>query len=155
MIKEIINKHALKNGIDPDLALAIATVESSLNPFVMRYELGYRWTYHITDYAHKLKITDATEEQLQKFSYGLFQLMGGLARTIGYDDHLPKILDPEINASLGCRHIKSLLIKFKGENDAISSFNQGSPRKTDGGLYQNQQYCDKVHKELLNLRRLK
>lgn len=155
MTKELINKYALKYGIDPDLALAIATVESSLNPFVMRYEPNYRWLYHVDDFAHKLKITNLTEETLQKFSYGCYQLMGALCREKGFDDYLPKMLDPELNISYGCKHIKSLLIKFKTESDAVSAYNQGSPKKNNGGTYLNQSYIDKVHSVLYELRKLK
>lgn len=154
MIKEIIKKSATKYGIDPDLALAIASVESSLNPFVMRYETNYRWLYHVSDFAYKLKVTDLTEETLQKFSYGLFQVMGSLVREYGYDDYLPKLLDPVINADYGCRHIKSLLVKFKTESDAISAYNQGANYKNAGGTYKNSGYVDKVHRELLILRKL-
>ena len=154
MTKELINKYALKYGIDPDLMTAICTVESSMNPYVVRYEPVYKWTYHCDDYAHKLKITTITEETFQKTSWGLSQIIGANFRTMGFDDYLTKTLDPEINLMYQAKFLKSLFQRFGSESDVISAYNQGGNYKNSGGTYRNSRYVDSVHNVLLKLRAL-
>jgi soluble lytic murein transglycosylase-like protein len=62
--------------------------------------------------------------------------------------------DFRISLSYGAKHLKNYLKRYPNESDVIASYNAGSPRKTKGGMYENQTYVDKVYKELLALRKL-
>lgn len=142
------------NQINWEVLASICSVESGGNPHVMRYEPNYRWTYNVNQFAHSLGITVQTEEQLQKHSMGLCQIMGGLARSeLGFKDHLSKLLDPKVNLDLGAKHLSKLLKKYD-EIDAIAAYNAGSPRKSAGGHYENQPYVNKVVSRLNDLRGL-
>lgn len=152
---EIIEKVAKEQGIDPKLLLAICTVESSLNPFAIRYEPAWSYYYFVNEHASRLGITQTTERVLQACSYGLAQIMGSVARSYGYSENLTKMFSgPEIPLRYSAMHLKNFITKYGSEVDAISAYNQGSPRKTPGGLYQNQRYVDKVSQELTKLRAL-
>jgi len=153
-LKSLALEISLDYKIDYPLFYSIITVESGWNPKVMRYELSYRWTVRPPDFASALGITYDTEVQMQKFSYGLCQIMGGKARDLGYGGFLADLLTPRINLELGAKIISQLSSKYGYEPDVISSYNQGTPRKTPGGLFENQQYVDKVDKVLREMRKL-
>jgi hypothetical protein len=120
------------------------TVESSGNQLAMRYEPHYKYTFKPHIYADAHRMTLATEIELQKFSYGLMQIMGATARELGFKDHFAFLLDAVTGFSWGCLYFARLLDRFPNYLDAISAYNQGSPRKTLLGKYKNQKYVDKV-----------
>jgi soluble lytic murein transglycosylase-like protein len=148
----IVEKAALAEGIDVNLAKAIVAVESSWDPKVSRYEKNWGYLYFVREYAEKNNITVETETTLQSMSIGLMQIMGTVARELGFDGNLSDLFKPDVNVFYGCKKLKQLLRKYPSEIDVISSYNQGSPKKTDGGLHRNFQYVDKVSKVLRELR---
>jgi len=151
----LIHTVAAENGIDPVLFEAICRVESSLNQFAMRYEPKWNYLYFQREHAGQLGITEETETQLQKFSYGLCQIMGSVAREHGYRGPLVALIaDPALCLKFGAIHLKKFLWKYQTEAEAIAAYNAGSARKTPGGMFVNQQYVDKVDKVLRQLRPL-
>ena len=155
MLENLAAKYASDFNIDHDLVYSIINVESGWNPYAMRFEPNYKWLYEYRVYAGLLNITEQTEETLQKMSYGLFQLMGALCREYGFKEELVKLCDPEINLKYGCMHLKKLINKYSNEQDVIAAYNAGTPRKTEGGLFYNQKYVDKVYSFLNAFRKLK
>lgn len=151
----LIKSVATEYNVDKDLLAAIVMTESSGNPKVMRYEPGYRYLVTPAEYASALGISHDTEITLQKMSYGLCQVMGGKAREQGFSGMLTDMLDPELCLKHGALFLRSLAVKHWLEVDVISSYNQGSPRKTPGGMYANQTYVDKVDKFLRQFRETK
>lgn len=139
--------------LDVDLITAICQVESAFRPFAARYEVNYKWTVAISAHSLRLGITYNTEEILQKTSYGLMQVMGGLARDLGFSRHLGELYIPEINLHYGCKYLRKLTDKYGDEDKVISSYNQGSPRMKPSGVFENEVYVDKVYAELRKLRR--
>jgi soluble lytic murein transglycosylase-like protein len=106
-------------------------------------------------FAEKLKLSVLTEETMQCSSFGLMQVMGFVARELQFEDHLTKLLLPDIGLYYGCTKLKSQLQRYGGnEMDAIAAYNAGSVRKESSGMYFNQRYVDKVFQELLKLRGL-
>lgn len=152
---EAIKQAALAEGIDPELYLAICTIESSLNPYALKFEWHYKWTTHPRDWGSRFYIDGETERAFQSFSYGASQVMGSVMRDMGYDKHLMFWhMDPEAPIKYGAKHLKRFLIRSGSEEAAVASYNAGSPRKTLGGMFENQAYVDKVFKELRRLRAL-
>lgn len=150
----LIKEASDERHIPWDLLASICSVESNGNPHAMRYEPIYKWTYNINQYANSLGITVQTEEQMQKHSLGLCQIMGGLARSeLGFKGHLVELLDPKVNLSLGALHLSRLLKKYS-EVEAIAAYNAGSPRLSAGGHFVNQPYVNKVSSRLNDLRGL-
>lgn len=131
-------------GIDPKLAAAIVTVESSWNPWSVRYEPMFHYLHKPDFFAAAQRWTVQTETVLQKTSLGLMQIMGGTARDLGYQDHLTKLLLPEVGLEWGLRYLATKTQRYRDLRDAISAYNAGSARRSPGGAYSNQDYVDKV-----------
>lgn len=65
----------------------------------------------------------------QQESWGLMQVMGGVARELGCRAYYLAELtaDPAMAVDLGCRYLKRRLARFPRLEDAISAYNAGSP----------------------------
>lgn len=150
-IKNIISIKALSYGVDPNLALAVAQTESNFNNMSMRFEPNWMYYYLPLVYSKNLGTTLSTERTLQQFSYGLMQVMGSVARELGFDDELIKLCDPELGAQYGCMKLADIKKSYSDEQDIISAYNAGSPSKI-GSKYKNQDYVNKVTEALLSLR---
>jgi len=125
--------------------LGIIETESSFNPYACRYEPHYRWIYKPEEFYISYSSTVETEIQFQKCSLGLMQLMGAVYRELGYKKPLPAVFeDIDAQISYGIRHFLKFYHRYESITAAISSYNAGSPRKTQTGRYVNQGYVDKV-----------
>lgn len=147
-IYEASNKYA----IDEHLIAAIMEKESDCNPYAMRYEPKWNYFYDVERYAQTLCCTVETERTGQQTSWGLMQVMGTVARELGFRGWFGELLDIDENLLYACRKLDVLFAKHKELNDVISAYNAGSPKKGEQGLYLNQSYVDDVVK---NLKRLK
>lgn len=151
-IVAVVEKAAQCEGLDLNLVKAIITVESSWDPRVSRYEKHWKYLYFVREFAEKNNITVETEIALQSMSIGLMQIMGTVAREMGFEGNLSELFKPDVNVFYGCKKLKSLLKKYPSELDVISAYNQGSPKMTDGGHYRNEKYVSKVQLILRDLR---
>jgi hypothetical protein len=120
------------------LVTAICLVESSGDEWAMRYEPRYKWLVGTED------TLTATERTGQMISWGLMQVMGGVARQYGYQGPLPKLCDPVTGLNYGMTHLQHFRTMYASWPDAIASYNAGSPRRSADGTYLNQSYLDKV-----------
>ena len=138
-IEQAIIAIAPQYSLPPNLVRAICEVESSFNPWAWRFEPQYK--YLVGD---RLTMT-TTERMGQMCSWGLMQVMGGVAREAGYRDAFPNLCDPDVGLNYGCKHLAKFYAKHLNWPDAIASYNAGSPRHNlaDGG-YVNQIYVDRV-----------
>jgi soluble lytic murein transglycosylase-like protein len=141
---DIVHQAAKGLGVPPMLAIAICEVESAGDPFAVRYEGHWKYKFEPEKFAKLNRITVDTEIQLQKFSYGLLQVMGTVARELGHQESLLKLTDPYIGARMGCLKLAKLFSILKSTDDVIAAYNAGSPLKNADGKYVNQQYVDKV-----------
>jgi soluble lytic murein transglycosylase-like protein len=132
-------------NIPQNLLAAIVQKESSGNPMSVRFEPAYSYFWDAKAYAKKLNCSLETEMNMQACSYGLTQVMGAVCREYGFAGWFGGLYNVELNLMYGGRHIKKFLTKYPaGITDAISSYNQGSPRKDAKGKYLNQEYVDAV-----------
>lgn len=132
-------------GLRKDIVLSMCFVESNFNTYAMRYESHWRWHFNVEHNASVNNITKDTEHQLQMFSFGLMQVMGSVARELGFKGPLAKLCIPEIGLKYGCIKLKQQLDRYKGDYDkAISAYNQGTAYRTPNGDFRNQHYVDKV-----------
>jgi soluble lytic murein transglycosylase-like protein len=140
------------SGVDGDLVCAIIAVESDWNPWVVRYESAYRYLENPPEWAMRTGVTSDTETMLQKSSFGLMQVMGGVARQYGYDKILTELLTPEDGLKIGIRHLKSKIDAYPGiEKNIIAAYNAGVP-VVAGGVLKNQKYVDVVLTRLKQIR---
>ena len=144
-IGALIDIAAGKWRLNPSLVAAIVDTESDWNPNAVRYEPGIKYKYIQDPRKHRPRTCSvATEYRLQMFSFGLMQVLGFNIRAMGYGGWLTEYVDPEKGLDVGCNHLAGLLKRWPKTEDAVSAYNQGSPRKDDAGLYQNQEYVDRV-----------
>lgn len=152
-IRSIIEEMCSHHGVSYELVLSMVDVESAGNPYAVRYEPAYKYLLRPHIYAKALGISQDTEEQLQKMSWGLGQVMGGVAREHGFNLELVRLCDPRMGLEYMLRHLKKFQAKYTNENDVIAAYNAGSAR-VENGLYVNQSYVTKVTTKLTILRAL-
>ena len=141
-VDKLIKKYANKYNIPEEIVRGIINAESNFNPNAIRYEDHYRWLVKPLDKYHYHK---DTERIGQKTSWGLMQVMGAVGREKGFEGKfLSELVKPKLSLEYGCKHLHSFYKKYNDWEDAVSSYNQGSPRKTPQGEYENQAYVDKV-----------
>lgn len=141
---KIITEEADLAGVDARLACAIAEVESAGDPLAVRFETHWKYYFDVPQFAFRCRVSQDTERTLQSCSWGLMQVMGSVARELGFLESLIKLSDPRIGAKYGCMKLAQCLKKWpKKLDDAIAAYNAGSPRVFEG-RYVNQAYVDKV-----------
>ena len=138
-------------GVDPNLAQAIAEVESGCDPTKMRYEKDWKYLVTPEKYATLLNITVDTETHLQMFSYGPLQVMGSVARELGYSAALNLLCTPNLGILYGCRKLQACVRKYPDISEAISSYNAGTPVRNPDGYFQNKSYVDLVNQKLCRI----
>jgi|SRR6478736_2935954 len=146
-IKELVFQKAKEFSIDPYLILAIVKKESTFNVLAMKEEHNWRYLTpqsQIEMFAKLNKVTMNTEKSLQSHSWGLMQVMGSVARENGHRGSFIELLIPDVNLTIGCKHLSKFLKALGTEDNAISAYNQGSPRRRADGKYANQEYVDLV-----------
>lgn len=141
---DIIKPIAESVGVPWDLAAAIVTAESAGNTYAMRFEPNWHYWCAPQKYAQSNGISYNTEKQLQCFSFGLMQVMGSVARELGFDGPLVQLCEPSLGITYGCKKIKSCIDKYPVLEEAVSSYNQGSPLRDRFGRLINYNYVDKV-----------
>lgn len=131
-------------NLDKNFVAAIVMTESGGDPCATRYEHHYRWLVNPRDYADKNGISQATEEIHQKTSWGLMQVMGGLARDLRFSGPIVEMcIEPKTGLDLGCKYLKQQLERYGTYEKAVAAYNAGSVRMNNG-MYVNQKYVDKV-----------
>lgn len=132
------------NGLDPDLVIAIAETESYFDELACRFEANWKYLVNVEGFARGARISQDTERILQMCSWGFMQVMGSVARELGWKGNLLELTRPELGVKFGCLKLKELMKKYNHQDDVIAAYNAGSPRKTDHGRYVNQLYVNKV-----------
>lgn len=152
-LKDLIVKTAETFRLDANLLTAMIQVESSGNNWKNRHEPAWRYLYEPRAFAEKLYISLDTETVNQSCSWGLLQIMGSVAREQGFTSDLCMLCDPNTGIYFGAKYLRTLMDKFADEEHVIAAYNAGpGVKKTDGGMWQNFQYVDKVYSQLRKLR---
>lgn len=154
-------------ALPPSLLRAITQVESNGDVYAWRAEPPYRYLWDIRrnapfrklttderdsetapeDFAHYGFSSRDTEWWGQQASWGPMQVMGAVARELGFDLPFPALCDAGIGVAVGARFVSRLRDRFFGSDgwDGVAAaYNAGSPRRTPGGFWVNQAYVDKV-----------
>lgn len=118
---QLAKQTATKYGLDPVLVCAVIEQESAWNQWAARFEPRF-----LARYIQPLGLFDLTEANLRSTSFGLMQLMGEVARELGYKGPLCQLCDPPVGLVLGCQHLAN---KFKQHPDvtaALLAWNGGA-----------------------------
>ncbi len=140
--------YADKYDIDFSLVKGISMVESSLDPFAIRFEPKYEYIMPLKEIqrlARLCGISVDTETMLQRCSFGLMQIMGANIRSYGFIENLTSLFDDHsLSIQFGCRMISGLFKRYKSIDDVISAYNAGEPKRKVSTKYINQEYVDNV-----------
>lgn len=151
-LRELVFNIAPQFSVDPDLVLAIIQVESNGNKWACRFEPGWKYHKDTIKWAKALLQSEETEKNQQSTSWGLMQVMGTVAREMGFTGHLPQLCLEPVGIRCGCLKLQSLFKKYESQDDVISAYNQGNARKDETGRYINQGYVDKVNAALRTIK---
>ena len=113
---------AAKYGLDPSLVTAVIQQESGGDTNAVRLEQAFYQRY-----VKPLPNLSPGERVDRSVSWGLMQVMGQVARELGYTDSLPALCQPWIGIEYGCKHLANK-IKAAGGNvtHALLLWNGGS-----------------------------
>jgi len=142
-LKDIIAINSSRFNIPIEIICGIISQESSWKSDATRYEQKFQKKYIDTKYANfseKWRRDMAT-------SWGLMQIMGIVARELGFNGEPNELINPQLNIKWGCCKLTSLMRKYTNSlKDVIAAYNAGSPRRDKNGNYVNQYYVNKVLK---------
>lgn len=120
---------AAAHSLPPELICGQIERESTWNPWQIRYEDGF-YTKYIEKMIASHELTDPTEERARAFSWGLMQVMGEVAREMGYTDHLAQLCDPATGIEVGCRALAHKIATNEGNlADALLAYNGGGNKQ--------------------------
>lgn len=142
--RDEIERYSNQYGLEANLVRAIIKQESGWNPLAMRFEPKWGYFYELAGHAAYNKITEATEEHLQMFSWGLGQLMGTVIRELGFIQPLVTFLTPEIQICYICKYLEKIKNKTTTTEEIFACYNGGggSLLKKKDGVFPNQKYVD-------------
>ena len=155
----LIYSECIRLRCNPNIIAAIVSTESNGNPYAVRYEERYSYVLseeEIESHAKYNSVTNITELVNQKHSVGLMQIMFANMRAQGFKGSFAESFGQKENLHHGIIFFNNLFDRYDNSfEDAVSAYNQGSPRKNKNGKYSNQKYVDKVMKKYRFLDSLK
>jgi soluble lytic murein transglycosylase-like protein len=122
-LKELAKRKASEYGLDPTLVCALCEQESGWNPWAVRFEPAF-----YTKYILPMKNISATEANMRATSFGLTQVMGEVARELGYKEQfLTQLCDPATALEYGCKKlVRCLSAVGRNVEQALLRYNGGS-----------------------------
>lgn len=140
----IIFDKSAKYNLDSSLVAAIILQESRGKHCASRHEDTWKYVYNAKEFARESGVSVRTEEVGQKTSWGVMQIMGTVARELGFKGQFPELCDPALGIEYGCKQLKRIYSKQRELSDIIASYNAGGAYKKNSGQYINQEYVDSV-----------
>ena len=103
-----------------ELVCAVVEQESNFNTCAIRYEAGF-----YKKYVEPQNITDPTEARARSISWGLMQIMGQVARELGFQGSLAQLCEPVIGLTWGCKKLAQCLKLTSSKGEALQRWNGG------------------------------
>jgi soluble lytic murein transglycosylase-like protein len=117
-----IGPYATKYGLDPAIVCAVCEQESAWNPWAARFEPAFEARY----VRPAVPTAPSTEELTKAMSFGLMQVMGEVARELGFGGvSLLQLCDPNIGVDIGCRKLKKCFAEYTEPEVALLRYNGG------------------------------
>lgn len=151
----VITEISEKYRVEPELVMAMVSVESSGDTKAIRYEKHYSYLYDQESFARRNNISLDTEIVLQKSSHGLMQVMGGVARESGHTGPMSDLYEPKVGLQYGIAHLVKFIDKYDTLEEALSSYNQGGPYRDKTGNFKNKKYVEKVMERYSYLKKIR
>lgn len=121
LARQIAGKH----GLNDALVCAICEQESAWNPTAKRYEPAF-YKHYVSPLIYSIGISDE-EATDRSTSWGLMQLMGQVARELGFTEPISTLCDPATGLDWGCKFFAQKLLKAGGDAfAALQRWNGGA-----------------------------
>lgn len=118
---DLIRSTASWHALEPSLLLALAEQESSFNTWAMRYEPSF-----YEHYVRKNYPTLNTEAAARSTSYGLCQVMGEVAREMGFTGpFLTMLCDESTGLDYGARMLHKCITEAGTVSAGLLRYNGG------------------------------
>ena len=167
MMQNEIDIAAKRYNLPRQLIAGIILTESGGDLYAYKTEPAYRYLVDITtgrpfrsltpaeiasetapaDFPHLTISSRDTEWWGQQASWGPMQVMGAVARELGYLQPFPALCSLAYGIDIGCHHLATLRDRFLnryGWRGVAASYNAGIPREVTPGVFTNQEYVDRV-----------
>lgn len=131
--KQLVGKWATQYSLDLPLVCAVATHESSWNPYACRYESAF-YSRYIQPLVNNGTVKTITEATMRATSFGLMQVLGEVAREFGFTGpYLTALCDPDTGLDYGCRKLARCFEAHPGDTrTALLAYNgSGDPSYPD------------------------
>jgi soluble lytic murein transglycosylase-like protein len=148
---DFIRAAARQADLDPIDVAAFIMKESRGDRFAVRFEPGWKYAKDVIKHAKANMISQATEKNCQMTSWGHLQIMGTVAREVGYVGPLSALVETDINLVYGCKKLRKVFDRYADRDSAIAAFNCGTPKRTKLGKFVNQDYVDRWHEHRKNI----
>lgn len=165
----IIENTARDFMLPRNLILAIVAIESGGNTWAWNPEPRYRYLWDMRAQKPFRFLTPAETESEeppadfpslagdrdqewwgQQASWGLMQVMGGVARENGFaQPYLTSLCDPRFNLTIGCQHLKKIATLTKGDVTQMLAIWNGGPQGNMKMPYRNLTYAQKIESLLV------
>lgn len=123
-LKDKAKYYARLHGLEGALVCAVVEQESNWAPWAIRYEPAFQ-----TRYVEPQNL-GPTETVARSISWGLMQLMGEVARELGFQGKLASLCDPDTGLEWGCKHLKAKLDAHGGDVTAgLLAWNGGGNKE--------------------------
>ena len=154
----IIREKCQEYRIEPEFLAALVQTESGGNPFAVRaevkklmkengtvvYDSLWKYYYEPDKFAELLGCSKPTEWVGQAMSYGVAQVMGSVARELGFKGWFSELCSWDLGLEYGCKVIRKKMDKYGDSPDTLyAAYNGGSPRKNNAGMFVNQVHVDR------------
>lgn len=149
-LEQLAVRIATEMKLKPALVLAICKIESSWNPWAIRYEPAFEERYiKPMNFKPVAPCSMETERKARATSFGLMQMMGQNTRNMGFNEpFLTALCDPTVNIRYGCVLLKKLVETYEKLDGVISAYNAGHP------TVRNQIYVRKVKEAMADYEKL-
>lgn len=161
-IKVLVQKKAAQRGVDPALLLAMVATESSGVPAATRYEPHTaKYLVDAARYAKLAGISLEDEQRQQMTSWGLMQVMGYVARELGFKGRIAELGEKaDLGLIYGIDKLRRIESMFLGQvsvvltwNEAlVAAYNHGHPHKLADGKWFNEDYVRTVERHYLKFK---
>lgn len=117
----LAGKYAAKYSLDRAIVCAVCEQESGWNPWSIRYESAF-----FERYISSMSLHSDTEARARAFSFGLMQVMGQVARELGFAGaSLAQLCDPDIGVDVGCRKLRKCFLDYGEPEVSLLAYNGG------------------------------
>lgn len=144
-----VEKHSTLSNIPMRFLYALILTESNFNQFAIRHEPNYKWVYSPKEMAAVLKISKEEVVKIQKYSYGVCQIMGAVFHELSFNIMPDEMYNIDVNIGCACKLLGRLKHKYSLTNQMptqlYDAFNSGKVKEGDN----NQKNVDRFNENYL------